>query len=86
MFSTEFTSSLADAIAAKVIEQMSEQGVVPKRLLTLDEAAKYLGRTQKAVEHLIARGTLPVTRLDGKRQVDREELDKLISSRTFYED
>ena len=42
-----------------------------QRLMTIAEAATYLGQTPKAIEHLIARGTIQVTKLDGKRQIDR---------------
>jgi excisionase family DNA binding protein len=58
---------------------------VQKRLMTTGEAAEYLGRSEDAVRHLIARGVIPVTKLDGKRQVDRTALDKLISERTRFE-
>jgi hypothetical protein len=37
------------------------------------------------VEHLIARGVIKVTKLDGRRQIDRSELDKTIEANTFYE-
>ena len=47
-------------------------------MFTLAEAAHYLGRTTRAVEHLIDRGAIQVTKLDGKRQIDKAELDKLI--------
>jgi excisionase family DNA binding protein len=57
---------------------------VAKRLLTIAQAAEYLGRSPKAVEHLVARGVLPVTKLDGKRQIDRIALDKLISESTYF--
>ena len=53
--------------------------------MSVPEGARYLGRTPKAVEHLIDRGVIPVTKLDGKRQIDRIALDKLIGDRTYYE-
>jgi hypothetical protein len=84
MFTEQFVSDLAGAVAKQVIAQMSEQ-TVPKRLFTVAEAGLYLGRTPKAMEHMITRGVIQVTKLDGKRQIDRTELDKLISDRTFYE-
>lgn len=84
MFTEQFITDLAGAVAKQVIAQMSG-AVVPKRLFTVSDAAVYLGRTQKAVEHTIARGVIQVTKLDGKLQIDRTALDKLISDRTFYE-
>jgi hypothetical protein len=84
MFTDQFVAELAAAVAKQVTAQMSETNV-PKRLFTLPEAAVYLGRTIRAVEHLIARGAIQVTKLDGKRQIDKFVLDKLISDRTCYE-
>lgn len=74
-----FIEEIADAVAARL------PGAANRRLLTLAEAAEYIGRSPKAVECLIQRGTIPVTKLDGKRQVDREALDKIITERTFFE-
>jgi excisionase family DNA binding protein len=86
MFSKEFISSLASEVATQVISQISAQGgPVPKRLFTIAEAAIYLGRTAKAIEHLIDRGTIPVSKLDGKRQIDRTTLDNLIDDHTYFE-
>jgi excisionase family DNA binding protein len=76
-----FFEELADAVA----ERIALSATVGKRLFTLAEAAEYIGRTPKAVENLIQRGAIPVTKLDGKRQVDREALDRVIAERTFYE-
>lgn len=49
-----------------------------KRLLNIDEAAAYIGRTPGALRQLIYRGGLPVVKLDRRVQIDREDLDKLI--------
>lgn len=50
-----------------------------QRLLNIDEAASYLGRTPGALRMMIHRGSLPVVRLGGRRvQLDREDLDRLI--------
>lgn len=84
MFTQAFINDLAAAVAAAIREQISPNAN-QKRLFTVREAAEYLGRTPKAVEHLIARGTIPVSKLDGKRQIDRAALDKVIEERTFYE-
>ncbi len=85
MFTEQFVSELASAVATQVLAKMSEEGTVPKRLFTVPEAAIYIGRSVKAVDHLIARGVIEVTRLDGRRQVDRTALDKLIDENTFFE-
>lgn len=84
MFTEQFISDLASEVAKQVICRMAETSV-PKRLFNVAEAAVYLGRTRKAVEHLITRGAIQVTKLDGKRQIDRSVLDKLIADKTYYE-
>lgn len=53
------------------------------RLLDINTAAEYLGRTPAAVRKLIERGTIPVTKLDKKIQIDRLVLDKLIEDSTY---
>ena len=79
MFDEIFMKQLADAIAARL------PAAAPQRLFTLEQAAEYIGRSPKAVERLIQRGTIPVTKIDGKRQVDRTALDKVIADATYFE-
>lgn len=81
MFEQQFIDRLAEALVSRI----SAPAPAPKRLFTLSEAAEYIGRSPKAVEHLIQRGTIPVTKLDGKRQVDRAALDKIIADSTYFE-
>ena len=49
-----------------------------RRLLSVPEAADYLGRTVWAVRGLIDNGKLPAVRLDRRVQIDRLDLDRLI--------
>ncbi len=74
-------------IARKVAEQIrvTEKPSFEKRLFTVEEAAEYLGRSPNAVKLMVARGKLPVTKIDSKIQLDRRELDKLISDCTFVQ-
>lgn len=80
-------NEFADAIAERLAERLTRfAGLRPsRRLFTMAEAAEYIGRSPKAVERLIQRGAIPVTKIDGKRQVDREALDKIIVDRTYFE-
>ncbi|HUE02201.1 MAG TPA: helix-turn-helix domain-containing protein, partial [Bryobacteraceae bacterium] len=84
MFTEQFIETLVEAIAKRVADKLSRDGGA-KRLFDIRDAAVYVGRTPKAVEHLIARGVIPVCKIDGKRQVDRAALDKLIDDRTYYD-
>lgn len=82
MFEQQFIEKLADALADRISHAPSSAN---KRLFTMSEAAEYIGRSPKAVERLIQRGAIPVTKIDGKRQLDRAALDKVISDRTYFE-
>ncbi len=51
------------------------------RLLTVAEAAAYIGRTEKAVRHLIANHALPVVREGRALHLDRGDLDRWVELR-----
>lgn len=51
---------------------------ISQRLLTLPEAAHYLGCTLWSVRELIWKGVLPYTRFGKRFQVDRRDLDDLV--------
>ncbi len=59
-------------------ETANESIVILHRLLTLPEAAHYLGCTIWSVRELIWRGQLPYTRFGKRFQVDRQDLDELV--------
>ena len=59
-------------------ESGREAGKVLPRLFTVEEAARYLGRTRKAVEHMIAAGKLPTVKADRRVFLDRKDLDEWI--------
>lgn len=70
---------IADRLAEKL--EARRQCITP-RLMDIPETARYLGRSVSAIQQMLRRGTLPNTRIDGKVQVDRVELDRLIKDRT----
>jgi excisionase family DNA binding protein len=82
IFFEQFMERMADLMAARI---GTSGGSPAKRLMTVASAAEYLDRTPRAIEHLIASGAIPVTKLDGKRQIDKTALDKLILDRTHFE-
>jgi excisionase family DNA binding protein len=80
-----FIEAIADRVAAKVIEKLDSNviagaGQVKARLLTIEEGAKYLGRTKKALEHMIADKAVPIVRCDRRIFLDRMDLDRWIES------
>jgi len=77
--------ALASAVAAKLRADLGgssgSASIVP-RLLTVDQAAAYLGRSKEAIQHMTAARKLPVVR-DGRRVfLDVRELDKWIEEST----
>ena len=64
------------------VRQEREEASPRQRLLSPQEAAKYLGLGSRwAVRRLVVSGALPVVKLAGKWRLDLEDLDKLIASR-----
>jgi hypothetical protein len=81
MLDDESLERLSTQIAEKL---RREPGRAQKRLLSVEEAAIYIGRSVGAVEQFIKRGTVPVTQIDGKRQLDLLALDRIIKDSTYY--
>jgi excisionase family DNA binding protein len=71
--------ALADAIAARVAEQLSRSD--QPRLMSVKEAAAYIGRTAKALRHMIADGTITAVREGSRIHLDRSDLDQWINLR-----
>jgi excisionase family DNA binding protein len=77
--------SFVKAIAAGVREELRREDAgtaVAARLLTVDQAARYLGRTKASVQHLVAQRRLPVVREGGRVFLDVRELDRWIEANT----
>jgi excisionase family DNA binding protein len=56
--------ALADAIAERLLARLNESQEA--RLLSVNEAARYIGRTPKALRHMIANGVIPAVREGGR--------------------
>jgi excisionase family DNA binding protein len=76
---------LANKVAAKVSAQLansSGSGVRP-RLLSLEQAANYIGRTLPAVQHMVSEGQVPTVRSDRRVFVDVRDLDEWIEKNKY---
>ena len=76
--------TLATAVASKIRSGVGSRvdGKIQPRLLTVKQAAEYLGRTKAAVQHMVAARRVPVVR-DGRRIfLDVQELDRWIEQNT----
>jgi excisionase family DNA binding protein len=73
--------ALASAVAVKLRADLNGTGgstVVMPRLLCVDQAAAYLGRSKEAVQHMVASGKIPVVRSDRRVFLDIRDLDAWI--------
>jgi excisionase family DNA binding protein len=70
---------LADAIAARLAARLNQSA--EPRLMNVKEAAAYIGRTPKALWHMIAGGTIPCVREGSRVHLDRPDLDRWIEMR-----
>jgi excisionase family DNA binding protein len=70
---------LLDAIAARLAAHLHKSG--EPRLMNVNEAATYIGRTPKALRHMIANGTIPEVRQGARVHLDRADLDQWIELR-----
>ena len=68
--------SLADRVAARLGDRLAESnGSVQQRLLSVAEAARYLGRSKTGVQHLISDRAIAVVRHDRRVFLDVRDLD-----------
>jgi excisionase family DNA binding protein len=76
----QLLQSIADNIAERISGQLGERGggAIAPRLLSVEQAAIYIGRTKDSVQHMAATGKLPVVRSDRRVFLDREDLDRWI--------
>lgn len=72
--------SMADLIADKVAKKILDYGAAPvrPRLLTVDQAATFLGRTKDAIQHMVSAGKIAVVKSDRRVFLDVRDLDAWI--------
>jgi excisionase family DNA binding protein len=82
MFDESFVTALAVQIAARLIPEIERHNGrgAQARLLTVKEAAAYIGRTEQAVQHLIHKRELVVVRRGRRVHLDRSDLDRWIEA------
>jgi excisionase family DNA binding protein len=80
--------SIAQQVAAQVKASIAEHvahiaGRVQPALLSVKDAAIYLGRSEQAVQHLIFQKELPVVRAGRRVHLDRKDLDAWIEKNKY---
>ena len=74
-------TDLAKRVAAEVRADLEQHGsgtAIHPRLLTVEQAASYLGRSKNAVEHMVACGKIPRVKSDRRVFLDVRDLDEWI--------
>jgi excisionase family DNA binding protein len=83
---------VVEAIAAAVAERVEEQVLdklehmappVQPALLSVPQAAVYLGRSEQSIQHLIFSHELPVVRCGRRVHLDRRDLDQWIEKNKY---
>jgi excisionase family DNA binding protein len=73
-----FAELVASKLRARPTDPGGESARIQPRLLTVEQAAMYLGRTKDAVQHMIGSGKLPIIRTDRRVFLDLRDLDQWI--------
>jgi excisionase family DNA binding protein len=76
-----FIRALVKEAVAETAAQITRDGAtigVKPRLLTVEQAAVRLGRTEEGARRLITSGRLPTVRMDRRVYIDVKDLDRLI--------
>lgn len=75
--------AVADEVAAKLKDQLARPHTIEPALLTVKQAAVYLGRSEQSVQHLIFQKDLPVVRAGRRVHLDRKDLDAWIEKNKY---
>jgi excisionase family DNA binding protein len=81
MFDEHFVTALAAQIAARINPHLQPRnGKAETRLLTVKDAAAYIGRTEQGLQHLIHKREIVVVRKGRRVHLDRNDLDRWIEA------
>ncbi len=69
---------LATRVADKVEARLRARPVIQPRLLSVDDAAVYIGLSSDAVRKMLVTGKVRATKIDGRTHIDIKDLETLI--------
>jgi excisionase family DNA binding protein len=73
--------ALAERLAARILAKLGDGPVaMTKRLLTIEQAGEYLGRSRESMQHLVSSGKLPTVRSDRRVFLDLKDLEGWIET------
>lgn len=79
----EFVEALARRISAQIRADLMkvQQTSIERALLGMPDAARYLGRTKCAMQHLVAAGDVPYIKIGRRVFFDKRDLDAWINAK-----
>jgi hypothetical protein len=78
MFDQEFVKQFAELVSNAVIAKMPGPRIVP-RYMDYEQAGEYSGVSGEAIRSYVRLGYFPVIRKNGKRWIDKEDLDRFMT-------
>lgn len=75
--------ALAVEVASILRGELARPQEIMPALLTVKQAAVYLGRSEQSVQHLIFQRELPVVRVGRRVHLDRHDLDAWIEKNKY---
>jgi len=77
--------TIVDVLAEKLAERLERRlapagngAAIRPRLLTVEQAAVYIGRSKEAMQHMVTDGKIPTVRSDRRIFIDVRDLDAWI--------
>lgn len=74
---------VAERVEEQVAERISHAAPIQPVLLSVKDAAVYLGRSEQSIQHLIFARELPVVRVGRRVHLDRRDLDLWIEKNKY---
>jgi excisionase family DNA binding protein len=75
--------AVAEEVATMLKDQLARPHTIEPALLTVKQAAIYLGRSEQSVQHLIFQKDLPVVRVGRRVHLHRPDLDDWIEKNKY---
>jgi hypothetical protein len=78
MFNQEFVNQVAELVSNAVIAKMPGPRIAP-RYMDYEHAGEYIGVSAEAIRAYVRLCYFPVIRKNGKRWIDKEDLDRFMT-------
>jgi hypothetical protein len=83
MFDQAFIEELTSRIAEAIVRRLPGPKVA-QRYMSFEQAGEYIGGTEESVRYYVNQGWLPVSSKGAKRWLDKEDIDRFMSTSKSY--